>query len=128
MYGVALVGLRVGNRRTLAQWTITDFVAAVSVGAVVGRTAVASTQSFVTGAAALVALIVMHQLASHLRLRPTLRKLFDHPVRVLVVDGQLQRAELRFCALAEEDVFAHLRERGVLDVAEVKTSCTRRGV
>lgn len=38
MYATALVALRLGERRTLAQWTIVGFVAAVAVGAVVGRT------------------------------------------------------------------------------------------
>ncbi len=120
MYAVALVGLRAGQRRTLAQWTITDFITAVAVGAVVGRTAVASTQSFLTGAAALLTLIVMHRLASLLRMHPKLRRLFDHPVRVLVAHGELRTAQLRRCGLTDDDVFSHLREHGVLDVAHVK--------
>ncbi len=49
MYVTALLGLRLGERRTLAQWTIIDFAAAVAMGAIVGRTAVASTQSYATG-------------------------------------------------------------------------------
>ncbi|MDQ3826860.1 MAG: DUF421 domain-containing protein, partial [Actinomycetota bacterium] len=53
MYGTALFGLRLGQRRTLAQWSLIDFVTAVAIGAIVGRTAIASTQSFVTGGAAL---------------------------------------------------------------------------
>jgi len=32
MYGAALVLLRVGERRTLAQWTLIDVVAAVALG------------------------------------------------------------------------------------------------
>jgi len=119
MYAVALLGLRAAQRRTLAQWTITDFITAVAVGAIVGRTAVASTQSFATGAAALLALIVVHRLASLARLHPTLRKLFDHQVRVLVHHGELRRGQLRHCGLTDDDVFSHLRENGVLDVADV---------
>ena len=78
IYMVALVGLRLGERRTLAQWTIIDFATAVAVGAIVGRTAIAGTQSFVSGAAALLTLIVVHRLASLLRFRPLLGKLADH--------------------------------------------------
>ncbi len=33
IYGTALLGLRVGERRTLAQWTTIDFAAAVAIGA-----------------------------------------------------------------------------------------------
>jgi len=119
MYAVALLGLRVGQRRTLAQWTITDFITAVAVGAIVGRTAIASTQSFATGGAALLTLIVVHRLVSLLRLHPTLRVLFDHEIRVLIVHGQLRSAQLRRCGLTDDDVFSHLRERGVFDVADV---------
>lgn len=57
MYVAALLMLRVGERRTLARWTVVDFVAAAAIGAVVGRTAVASSQSFLTGAVALAVII-----------------------------------------------------------------------
>lgn len=48
MYVVALVGLRAAHRRTLSQWTAIDFAAAVAIGSVLGRTAVATGQSFAT--------------------------------------------------------------------------------
>ncbi len=120
MYAVGLLGLRLGERRTLAQWTIIDVVVAVAVGAIVGRTAVAGPQSLLTGAVALLTLIAVHRLASLLRLHPALRTVFDHRVRVLVHDGELRRAQLRRCGLTDSDVFAHLRQRGVLDLAELK--------
>lgn len=78
MYVTALVGLRLGERRTLAQWTIIDFATAVAMGAIVGRTAIAEGQSYLTGAVALFTLIVVHRLASLLRFRPVLGKLADH--------------------------------------------------
>jgi len=64
MYATALTGLRLSERRTLAQWSTIDFVAAVAVGAVVGRTAIASTQSFAAGAVALVVLLALHALSA----------------------------------------------------------------
>jgi hypothetical protein len=64
IYATALVGLRLGERRTLAQWTIIDFAIAVAIGAIIGRTAIVSTQSFITGAAALLTLIAVHRFAS----------------------------------------------------------------
>lgn len=120
MYAVAVFGLRIAQRRTLAQWTIIDFVTALAVGAIVGRTAVAADQSFITGSVALLSLIVAHRLLSFLRLHPSLRRLFDHPVRVLVHDGILRPGQLRRCGLTGEDVFAHLRQQGVDDLDQVK--------
>ncbi len=84
MYVTALFGLRLGERRTLAQWTIIDFAAAVAMGAIVGRTAVASTQSYATGAVALLTIVGVHRIDSRLRFRTLLSKLADHRVRVLV--------------------------------------------
>jgi len=120
MYSTALVGLRLGERRTLAQWTIIDFAAAVAIGSIVGRTAVAGTQSYATGAVALVSIIAVHRLASVLRFHPVLGKLADHRVRVLVAEGRVRRRQLRWCGLTDNDLFAELRLRGVFDIREIR--------
>jgi uncharacterized membrane protein YcaP (DUF421 family) len=119
MYATAVLALRVSERRTLAQWTIIDIATAVGIGAIIGRTAVAHDQSYVSGATALVTLVAAHHVASVVRMRPRLRNLFDHRPRVLVVHGTVRRRELHRCALTDEDLFAHLRERGVFQLAEV---------
>jgi len=120
MYVAALLGLRLGERRTLAQWTIIDFAAAVAMGAIVGRTAVASTQSYATGAVALVTIVGVHRIASRLRFRPLLGKLADHRVRVLVADGTVRRGQLRLCGLTDNDLFAELRQHRVFDLTDVR--------
>jgi len=120
MYVTALVGLRLGERRTLAQWTIIDFATAVAMGAIVGRTAIAEGQSWLTGAVALFTLIVVHRLASLLRFRPLLGKLADHRVRVLVAHGRLRRDQLRLCGLTDNDLYAQLRQRGIFDLTQVR--------
>jgi uncharacterized membrane protein YcaP (DUF421 family) len=120
MYATALVGLRLGERRALAQWTAIDFAAAVAIGAIVGRTAVASTQSYAIGAAALVSLLLLHRLTSLARFQPLLSRLTDHRVRVLVADGQLRRDQLRLCGLTDADILSKLRQHGIFDLHTVK--------
>ncbi len=120
MYATALVGLRLGERRTLAQWTIIDFATAVAVGAIVGRTSIADTQSYLTGAVALLTLIAVHRVASLLRFHPLLGKLADHRVRVLVEDGEIRRSQLRLCGLTDNDLYAHLRQQGVFSLTGVR--------
>lgn len=120
MYVTALVGLRLGERRTLAQWSIIDFITAVAIGAIVGRTAIAGTQSFITGGAALLSLIAVHRLASLLRFSVALRKLLDHRVRVLVEHGRILRGQLRRCGLTENDLLAQLRQKGALHLDELR--------
>lgn len=120
MYATALLGLRVAERRTMSQWTTIDFAAAVAVGAIVGRTAVSSSQSYAVGAVALVAILAAHRLASVARFSRLLTKLFDHRIRLLVVDGRLRRRQLRWCGLTDNDLYAELRQRGCTSLRDVK--------
>src|SRR5690349_12167128 len=80
MYLVAVLALRAGQRRTLAQWTAIDFAAAVAVGAIVGRTALAEGQSFLVGAIALVTILAAHALAMTARFNRWIAKLVDHRI------------------------------------------------
>lgn len=120
IYLMALVGLRLAQRRTLAQWTIIDFAAAVATGAIMGRTAVSQGQSFVFGAAALLTFICAHWLVSFARFHPWLAKVVDHRVRVLVHDGTMCTRQLRMCGLTENDLLSHLRQRGYYSLADLR--------
>jgi len=62
MFAVAVIGLRLGERRTLAQLGAFDFAVAVAIGAIIGRTVTAPSASFAVGAVALVTLLVVHRL------------------------------------------------------------------
>lgn len=120
MYGVALLGLRVGQRRTLSQWTAIDFAAAVAIGAIVGRTAVAAGESFVVGAVALATILAAHTVVMVARFDRRAAKLVDHRVRVLVDHGRLRHDQLRLCGLTENDVVSKLRQLGAHDLAELR--------
>jgi hypothetical protein len=54
LFAVAVIGLRLGERRTLAQLSAFDFAVAVAVGAIIGRGATAADTSFATSAVALI--------------------------------------------------------------------------
>jgi len=120
MYLTAVVGLRLAHRRTLSQWTAIDFAAAVAIGAVIGRTAIATNQSFLVGAVALVTLLASHALVTLGKGNHWVAKAVDHRVRVLVDHGSLRRDQLRICGLTEYDVLSKLREQGVHDVRTLR--------
>jgi uncharacterized membrane protein YcaP (DUF421 family) len=101
MYATALLGLRLAHRRTLAQWSAMDFAAAVAVGAIIGRTAVAGSQSYLTGAVALATLLAAHAAVTLARGRRWVGKLVDHRVRVLVAHGRLRRRQLLVCGVTD---------------------------
>jgi uncharacterized membrane protein YcaP (DUF421 family) len=112
LFATAAVAFRLTLRRTMAEFTPFDWVTGVAVGAIVGRTATAPHTSWLTGTAALLALIAAHDVVAHLRFIPWVRRLTDQPVRVLIRDGQLDQANLKRCRLTREDLDAILREHG----------------
>ena len=120
MFAVAVLGLRVSPRRTLAQWTAIDVAAAVALGAIIGRTAIAQDQSLSVGVAALVAILAAHYLLTVCRLHPLVAGLVDRRVKVLVDHGRLCRGQLRRSGLIESEVLAHLRRSGVNALGDVR--------
>jgi len=120
MYVTALLGLRVAHRRTLAQWTAIDFAAAVAVGAIVGRTALAPDEPLLVGVVALLTILLAHGLVTFARYLPWLTKLTDHRVRLLIDHGELRRRQLIVCGLTEADLFAQLRQQGVYELTGLR--------
>ena len=112
LFVTAATAFRLTLRRTIAEFTPFDWVTAVAVGAVVGRTATAPHTSWLTGTAALVALIAAHDIVARLRFIPWVRRLVDPPVRVLIRDGQPDDANLKRCRLTRQDLDAILRQHG----------------
>ncbi|BBZ15304.1 DUF421 domain-containing protein [Mycobacterium branderi] len=99
-------------RRTIAALTPFDWVTAVAIGAVIGRTATAADTSWFTGAAALLTLVAAHDVVARLRFIPWMRRVVDKPVRVLIRDGQLHEPNMKRCGLTRVDLDAILREHG----------------
>jgi uncharacterized membrane protein YcaP (DUF421 family) len=120
IYLVAVLGLRIAQRRTLSQWTAIDFAATVAIGAILGRTAVAGTQSFVVGAVALVTILAAHAVVNVARHNDVLAKAVDHRVRVLVENGSLRMRQLRICGITENDLLSKLRQQGVREMENVR--------
>ena len=120
LYVTAVFGFRVGERRTLAEMSAFDFVAAVAVGAIVGRVPNASTTSYAAGAVTLITVLLAHRVISRLRQWPRMASLFDHQPRVLVQDGRVLAGELRHAGLTEDDLYGILRQQGVVDLRQVQ--------
>lgn len=119
LYLTALFGFRLGERRTLAEMSAFDFVAAVAVGAIIGRVPNASTTSYIAGAVTLITVLLAHRIVSKLRQFPSAALLFDHPPRVLVSGGRVLDSQLRRSGLTKDDLYGLLREHGVLELNDV---------
>lgn len=116
LFAVAVIGLRLSQRRILAEFNVFDFAVTVAVGAIIGRTATSSTTSFATGAVALITLLVAHRLVAMLRRRGLLAGLLDRRPLVLVAQGRMQAPALRSAGLTQRDVYRLLRQAGQPDL------------
>ena len=120
LYATAIVGLRLGKRRILAELSPFDFVAAVAVGAIVGRIPSASDADDLAGAMTLIVVLLAHALVSHLRHYSSVARLVDQSPRILVANGKILPDGLRQSGLSRADVESLLRQHGVHKVGEVE--------
>jgi uncharacterized membrane protein YcaP (DUF421 family) len=119
LFLMAVAAFRLTTRRTIAQFAPFDWVAAVAVGAIVGRTATASDASWLTGTAALVSLLLVHAGVTRLRLIPGFQRFTDPPLRVLIHDGKVDEVSLVRCGMNHDDLAAVLRQNGYESPANV---------
>jgi uncharacterized membrane protein YcaP (DUF421 family) len=80
LYATAIIGLRLGRRRILTELSPFDFVAAVAVGAIVGRIPSAADAGYPAGAVTLTASVA---------------RFVDQSPRILVANGKLLEDEPR---------------------------------
>src|SRR5947209_525600 len=120
LYLTAVIGFRLGERRTLAQMSPFDFVAAIAVGAIVGRVPNASDASYLAGGVTLLTMLAGHACITRLRTFPSVAALLDRPPRLLVANGRVLDPELARCGLTRRDLHSALRQRGIKHLAEVQ--------
>lgn len=120
LYFTAVVGFRLGERRTLADMSPFDFVAAVAVGAIVGRVPNATDTGYVAGALTLVSVLLAHSVVTRARRFPSVAALLDHGPRLLLARGEVLDRELRRSGLTRTDLYALLRRQNVRDLSEVR--------
>jgi uncharacterized membrane protein YcaP (DUF421 family) len=120
LYATAIVGLRLAKRRILTALSPFDFVAAVAVGAIVGRIPSASDADYPTGAVTLIVVLFAHAIVSHLRHYSSVARLVDQSPRILVANGEILQDGLRRSGLSRADVESLLRQHGVHKVGEVE--------
>ncbi|MEV0157302.1 YetF domain-containing protein [Micromonospora sp. NPDC050686] len=116
LYVTAVIALRAGGRRTLAELSAYDFVAAVAVGAVVGRLPSAPDASYLAGAVTLLAILAGHALITWLRLLPAGRRLIEEGPVVVVCEGRVLSGNLHRAGMTRTDLDGLLREKGMSEV------------
>lgn len=120
LYLTAVLAFRVGERRTLADMSPFDFIAAVAVGSVVGRVPNAHDTGFYEGATTLAVILAAHAAITRLRHLKPIAALTDHAPRVLVAEGTILKRELRRSGITQADLESMLRQRNIYDLTQVQ--------
>ena len=119
LYATAIIGLRLRKRRILTELSPLDFLAAVAVGAIVGRIPSAA-RLRLAPSQLLIAILFAHASVSRLRHSSSVARLVDQSPRILVANGKLLENELRRSGLSRADVDSLPRQHGVHRVSEVE--------
>lgn len=121
IYASTIALLRVTERRTMAEMSSFDLVVVVAFGSIVGRTATTVRPSYAQALTALVTLVVLHHMASWVRLRwSAARRCMDRRPVVLAEGGVLRPEALAHAHLTESDMWRVLRQHRVRDIASLE--------
>ncbi len=121
IYLSTVAGAHVTERRTLAEMSAFDFIVAVALGAIVGRTATTPSPSYVQGTVAVATLVGTHRFFAWARLRSRrVRRLVDRAPEILLASGRPVQEAMERARVTEEDLFAVLREHGVRRIEDVE--------
>ena len=111
LFLTAAVALRLVGHRTPAGFGPFDWLAAGAVGAIVGRTATAFDASWLSGSAALLAVLAVHAVVVRLRYFKPVRRVVDPPPVILIRHGRVDHQALRRSGMTEDDLAALLRQQ-----------------
>ncbi|WP_104168542.1 YetF domain-containing protein [Arthrobacter sp. SX1312] len=116
-----LVGvLRLSGKRTLGQLNAFDFIITVALGSTLATILLSSDVAYAEGLAALALLVGLQWVVAWVSARwPKARGVVTAKPVALVVDGELQRDELRRNRLTESEVFQAVRGTGSGDLSSV---------
>lgn len=126
MYLGLLVMLRVVGRRLVSGLTTYDLVAALGLGALMGRTILGYTPTLTAGLLGLATLILLHGGSRSLATGPLGRYLLGPGPVLLVRDGALVPGALQQARLVESDLHVALRRAGVGGYADVAAAVLER--
>jgi uncharacterized membrane protein YcaP (DUF421 family) len=127
VYVFIQVLFRVVGRKELARWGASDIVLLFLVATAARKSIVADDASLTTAMIGLATIVALDRLLSLLSARSRrAADLLEGPVRQLVRDGELQRDVMRKTRISEDELLAHVREKGKESLDAVKDAFLER--
>lgn len=106
--------LRISGKRTLSKWNSFDFVVTIAFGSILSSILLSAKDSFGTGILGFVLLILFQYVLTWIAVRSSLvQKLVKAKPSLLLYKGKLQDDVLKRERVAEGEVLAALRNKGV---------------
>lgn len=120
IFAIALIVVRLMGNRTVGQLSPFDFVLMVGIGDIVASVAMDIEYHMLVGVEALVGLLILQQLLSHLSLRSkVLRKWFEGPPVELIENGKLLQDNFKKTQFNYDDLRQELHKFG-LDMTKLQ--------
>ncbi len=120
IYLAVIAVTRVHGLRTFSKMSSFDFAATIAVGSIMASIAVTNA-SLANGAVALVVLHLGQKLIASNRFRASVRTLVDNRPVLLMANGEFIDDALGSVDITRHDIFAKLRENGVVSLSHVAT-------
>lgn len=112
IYGVAIVLVRLGNKRFMGRNTAFDLILGIILGSVLSRAITGQSPLYPTIAAG-ATLMAMHWVMAAIATRVDwFGPLIKGCPRLLIKDGEIQKDALRKCNIGDEDLQEALRQKG----------------
>ncbi len=120
--------VRVVGLRSLSKMTGFDFVTTIAVGSLIATAGTAATVSEMTGAmSAILALFLLQWLLAKWRVHSKLgRTLLGNEPVLLMEEGRFIDGALEEARVTRADIYAKMREAGVLEIASVRAVVLER--
>lgn len=127
IYTVALLIIRIGKRRFMGGYTTFDILLGFIVGSILSR-AITGAIRFVDMIIVISVLVGIHWIIAVISFKSErFGNLIKNTARKLVVDGEIQKEEMRKSKIGENDLMQALHEKGrVESLDEVKTAYLER--
>ncbi|MGB9804175.1 DUF421 domain-containing protein [Desulfofundulus sp.] len=121
IYFIVLLVVRMMGKREIGQLSPCDFVVAIIIAELAAIPMESSSIPLWRGIIPLVTLGIVEVVLSYLALHsPFLRRLLDGEPQVVIRNGRIVRDELRRARYNLNDLLAQLREKGIVNVADVE--------
>jgi uncharacterized membrane protein YcaP (DUF421 family) len=127
IYAFVVALFRVVGRKELGRWGVSDVVLLFLITTAARKSIVGDDESLTTAMVALATIVFLDWAQSKLTWRSARAAVvLEGPVRQLVRDGELQREVMRKTRVSEEELLAHVREKGRETLADLKDAFLER--